>query len=465
MPLTIERVEALAPDQGSLAAARKLFKLTIWPTLAEGEGLVWGECQGSGATPYRVVASESDAGYKCTCPSRKFPCKHVLALMWMRAEGKTAFVHAAVPDWMKDWLSRRRGAGKEERDTSTKARASIHLAELAEAPPRPDPQAEARSAAARERSRIEREAAVLAGLEQLDTWLADQVERGMVSFISQCTQACRTIAQRLVDAKAPGLASRLDALPSLLFTMPEARRHYAAVRELGQIHLISQAYRRAGKLDESLVADARQTVGWPVTREALLSDTGAPRVRATWRVVGVVIESQPDRLRRVETWLWSEGAPQPAVLIDFVPVSTGAAASGYVVGDRLDAELVFYRSSVQLRAQIAAAPKGAQACTDPLPAARQTLDQSYSDYEHALARLPWLGTFPLRFRNASVRRKEESLFLCDIERGIALPLHSSQQTHALPLTSAGLADGIGLWNGYELMLTWADTGLGRWTRT
>src|SRR6201996_4637985 len=109
MALTLERIEALAPDQPSLLAARKLLKPSSWPTLGEDNGLVWGECQGSGSTPYRVVVSELDGGYKCTCPSRKFPCKHSLALMWMRAEGRVAFTPASVPEWIKDWLGRRRG--------------------------------------------------------------------------------------------------------------------------------------------------------------------------------------------------------------------------------------------------------------------------------------------------------------------------------------------------------------------
>src|SRR5580658_762708 len=105
MSLSLEKVEALAPDQSSLDAARKLLKASSWPLVASnGSGLVWGECQGSGATPYRVVVSESDAGYKCTCPSRKFPCKHSLALMWMRVEKPTTFTPATVPDWVKDWL-------------------------------------------------------------------------------------------------------------------------------------------------------------------------------------------------------------------------------------------------------------------------------------------------------------------------------------------------------------------------
>src|SRR5262252_296146 len=131
MPLTFERIEGLAPDQASLAAARKLLKPSSWPTLAESEGLVWGECQGSGATPYRVIISEADAGYKCTCPSRKFPCKHALALMWLRAEGKTTFGSAAPPNWVLDWLSRRRGPSANT-GTTEGAKASIVAALTAE---------------------------------------------------------------------------------------------------------------------------------------------------------------------------------------------------------------------------------------------------------------------------------------------------------------------------------------------
>jgi hypothetical protein len=105
----------------------------------------------------------------------------------------------------------------------------------------------------------------MAGLEDLDTWLSDQVQNGMASFVAQTAQACRTIAQRLVDAKAPGLAGWLDALPTRLFTLPGPARPSAAIRELAQVNLISQAYRRASELPELLAADARQAVGWSVT--------------------------------------------------------------------------------------------------------------------------------------------------------------------------------------------------------
>ena len=71
-----------------------------------------------------------------------------------------------------------------------------------------DPKAEARAAAARERNRREREAAILAGLDELDIWLSDQVERGVAALVAQSGHACKLIAQRLVDAKASGLATR-----------------------------------------------------------------------------------------------------------------------------------------------------------------------------------------------------------------------------------------------------------------
>lgn len=472
MSFTLERIEALAPDQASLAAARKLLKPSSWPTLAEEEGLIWGECQGSGATPYRVVVKEADAGYKCTCPSRKFPCKHTLALMWMRADKSVAFVPATVPDWVKDWLSRRRGtptaATKTEDGAKPESRPSIRLTDMPEAGAEADPKSEQRAAAARERNRLDREAAVLAGLEDLDTWLSDQVQHGMANFVAQTAQACRTIAQRLVDAKASGLAGRLDALSARLFTLPGPMRPSAAIRELGQVHLISQAYRRASQLPELLAADAKQAVGWSVTREALLSDTEAVRVSAKWRIFAVLSEAQPDRLRRVETWLWREndedGMPRCAVLIDFIPIS-GATAAGYLVGDRIEAELSYYRSTIPLRAQIAALKRGAEQIDTPLALPNESLNNSYTKYERALAVLPWLGTFPLSFRSARIRRSGEQLYLHDDESGLSLPLHSSQASHALPLASVGLIDGIGLWNGYEFALAWAETRLGRWLRS
>ena len=84
-------IEAAAPDQASLSAAIKLLKPALWSGLsgsADGK-LIWGDCQGSGANPYRLAVDLDNVGSKCTCPSRRFPCKHALALMVMQSRGQT----------------------------------------------------------------------------------------------------------------------------------------------------------------------------------------------------------------------------------------------------------------------------------------------------------------------------------------------------------------------------------------
>lgn len=473
MALSLQNVEALAPDQSSLDAARKLLKHSSWPTLAsDGASLVWGECQGSGSTPYRVVVSEIDAGYKCTCPSRKFPCKHSLALMWLRADGKLSFAPAQVPTWVSDWVSRRRGPSSVSSQTEITPKASI-LATTSPAPEdQPDPKAEARADAARERNRIDREASIMAGLDDLDLWISDQLERGLAGFAAQSAQACRLIAQRLVDAKASGLATRMESLPARLFSLPEAVRPAAAIEELGLAHLLSAAYRRqneaADALPSGLKADVRQAIGWSLTREALLADPDAPRAKATWRIVAVRSEVQPDRLRRLETWLWRETSQQAlqfAVLIDFVPVATGAASSGFSVGDRVQAELVFYPSALPLRAQIAQSLSGAVSSDDSLELPDQDLSEAYRSYEQAMLAQPWLDVWPMCIRSARLRRHGSQLFLCNSDETaapVALPLSPAQSSIAAPLLGLPTLDSIGLWDGHFLSLCWAQTSLGRW---
>jgi SWIM zinc finger len=468
MVLSLAKIEALAPDQAALDAARKLLKPVAWPTLAcDDAGLVWGEAQGSGATPYRVVVSEIDAGYKCTCPSRKFPCKHSLALMWMRAEGKASFAPGTPPRWVTDWFSRRRGPSQAApvADAAPKASIANAVSGAAEAVAS-DPKVEARAAAQRERNRQDREAAVHAGLDELDLWLSDQLDKGIAAFVANAAGACRQMAQRLVDAKASGLATRLDSLPARLFSLPEAARPRAAVVELGIFHLIAEAYRRQDALDRALREDVRQMVGWIQTREAVLADPDAVRAAGRWYVMANRAEVQPDKLRRLETWLWREGegdGPRFALLLDFVPVTAGAASAGFMIGETFEAELVFYASPIPLRALIAAqaSPSGSGPAMPVLPAAG--LAETWQAYKQALGARPWLGDWPFLFKGARVRRNGEALFLTDpADPSLALPISTDQAVDALPLAEAGPMDGVGLWDGWRLRLTQAESALGRW---
>jgi len=466
--ISLEKIEAIAPDQASLVAARKLVKPTGWSGLScDDTGLVWGECQGSGSSPYRVVISETDASYKCTCPSRKFPCKHNLAMMWMRAEGKTPFQAAQTPEWVEDWVRRRRPSSTRPTADDEEASKPKNLsAATAQPSEEVDPKAEARAAAARNRSRLEREEAVLAGLDDLDRWLVDQVDAGLAVFPQHAGKSCRAIAQRLVDAKAPGLASALDNLPNQIYGLPEHLRATVALEQLGRLHVLAEAYRRQDVLSAELRADARREIGWTQSRESLLSEERALCVSGSWRVVGTVSEVQPDRLRRLETWLWNEGAvdgPRTAVLIDFVPVASGQTRGAYRTGERVGAALVFYPSARPLRALVREITSPAQDCDAPLESPGADLAGAMAGYEAALCTVPWISIWPLMFGNGRLRRDGEKVFLCHADDdGIALPVLPSQATIAAPLLAIGAIDGFGLWDGYSLRLCFAQTPLGQW---
>lgn len=471
MALTLDKIESLAPDQASLAAARKLLKTSSWPGLfTNSAGLVWGECQGSGSTPYRVAVETEDLGYKCTCPSRKFPCKHSLALMWMQAEGKTAFMQASPPDWVNDWLRKRRPSGgmraQNAEGEAEKQEPKSIVAALAVDEAVVDPKAEARATAARERNRRDREESILAGLDDLETWLADQLESGLSGFAAQARKNCVTLVQRLVDAKAPGLASRLEALPGRLLAMPEVRRASASVAQLGQFNLIAQAYRRQDSLPADLRESARRAVGWVQTRNELLDDPQAMRVSGNWRVAAVLSEVQPDRLRRLETWLLREAPEEPAasaLLIDFVPVSTGSARSPYSVGERLKGTLAYYTSPAPLRAQIAVTDSPAAATSDPIAFPKQSLVEALDAYDRALAAEPWLDRWPLGFSNCCLRESGKRLWILSLDDdAAAVPVAEGLTTVAAPLACVDCFDGFGIWNGTELELTTAETALGRW---
>jgi hypothetical protein len=466
--ISLEKIEAIAPDQASLVAARKLVKPNGWSGLScDDVGLVWGECQGSGSSPYRVVISEIDAGYKCTCPSRKFPCKHNLALMWMRAEGKIPFQAAQTPEWVQDWLRRRRPSGTRPGADEEEAPKLKNLSgATAQQTEEVDPKTEARAAAARDRSRREREEAVLGGLDDLDRWLVDQVDAGLAVFPQAAGKSCRAIAQRLVDAKAPGLASALDTLPNRIYGLTEHLRATVALEQLGRLHLLAEAYRRQEVLNAELRADARREIGWTQSRESLLSEEGALCVTGSWRVVGTVSEVQPDRLRRLETWLWNEApvdGPRTAVLIDFVPVASGQTRGAYRTGERLGATLVFYPSARPLRALIKEIISPAQDFDTPMESPESDLAGAMAEYEAALGAVPWISIWPLRFRDGRVRRNGERIFLCSADDdAVALPLLPSQAVTAAPLLAMERIDGFGLWDGYALRLSFAQTPLGPW---
>ena len=166
--LTREAVLALAPDEASAKAARGLISPAKWPLLGHDAQAAWGECQGSGSKPYQTQVDLSGPVFKCSCPSRKFPCKHGLALLLMRAQEPQRFsTTGAPPAWVSAWLDGRRERAEKQAQKDVQKQEQRQAAAAAgedAAPPAASPDATARQA--KRWQRIE------AGLQELSCWLA-----------------------------------------------------------------------------------------------------------------------------------------------------------------------------------------------------------------------------------------------------------------------------------------------------
>jgi hypothetical protein len=452
--LNLSVVQALAPDQGVLDSAGKLLPPKHWVRSGHdgAHAVVWGECQGSGANPYLVVADVDDHGYKCTCPSRKFPCKHVIGLMWRYVESPQQFQPLESPPWVIEWLGRRRrgnaaapadgGAGK----SIARARATEPVEEA--------PSAEAIEKLERQaaRRKADAEAGVRAVLSDLDQWLRDQLRGGVAVFLDDATARCRRIAARLVDAKCAVLASRVDELPARLFALPRELRAEAALHEFGQWIALCRAW--SANPDD---ADARGAVMQSPTREAVLGDPAAPRVRSTWEVVGLRTETRRDGLVSQATWLLDLGVEVPrfALLQDYFPASAGRRTAAFSPGQRLSAALAFFPGRSPLRAVVADGGGGA----DGAPAARwRAPDDPLSVHRAHLAMLPWAHLTPLLLGPGALRvdGRDEGWWVG--AQGTALRVRRPDGDAVWRGTALGGA--VALWDGFQATLLRLDTPLG-----
>jgi hypothetical protein len=364
---SIQRVEQLATDSAAFKAAQGTAKPAKWRNLGRDDRLVWGECQGSGSTPYQVRVDLIDVTYKCSCPSRKLPCKHTLGLLLMVAGG-TKIDTAAPPEFVAEWSANRarRAEAKQARETKEAAA------------PAPDPAAKARRAE-------KRETRVVSGLDQLEVWLADIIGQGLAVTRAQGPAFWSQMASRLVDAQAPGLARRVRDLGEL--AMASQQWQDELLGGLARLQLLIDGYRGIDRLPPELAAEVRSIVGWTQEQEALRARAGT---RDRWQVIARR-QTDDETLKTQFTWLHGATSNAFALVLEFA-VGAQPLPATYSVGQVIDAELVFFDGCPPIRAlekeRFSVEPRQ---LTLPTPRDIATLQTEYSQ---RLATNPWFERMP-----------------------------------------------------------------------
>ncbi len=362
MSLTLETIQTLAPDQASYDAAKKLLKPTKWSAYggAVSLNLIWANCQGSGSNPYYTVVDVGDHGYKCTCPSRKFPCKHALALMLMYVNDASQFTDTAPPTWVSDWLGRRRKTSKTEAvDDNKKTKPTISDTPIIDKEltlsPKELVKKQATQAKRAEKLKAETDSAILAGLMEFEQWLQDQLRMGLGAFIDNASSKCRQISARLNDAKASSFASRIDEIPAKLASCPKSEQMHLLVQEFERLVLLSQAFQL--NPDDP---DARRAIAISESKDKILENTDTLKCTGVWQNIGEISEVRKDGLISYATWLVhladtneiannEKSTPPFALLLDYQHPSAGKRPTGVGFGNYLIGELCFYPSRMPLR--------------------------------------------------------------------------------------------------------------------
>lgn len=395
---TSDKVLSLAPDAASASAGQSLATARKWSNLGASERAVWGMCQGSGKEPYQTRIDLGEPAFKCSCPSRKFPCKHGIALLLMFSKDEKSFRKDAEPGWVSDWLATR--AEKAEKKTE-KAKAER------EKPV--DEAAQAKRAAKREER-------VMGGVAECRTWLDDLVRRGLAAAKGDSPAEWERVAARMVDAQAPGLAGFVRRVAALLNS--GEGWDVRTLDVLGRLHLVLEAATKLDALPAELAVDVRTVLGYPQSKDDVLAGEG---VADCWCVLGQVFEEE-ERLIARRTWLRGQRSGAWASILEFAPLAGPGAKfdTSLIPGTAFEGELAYYPSRQPLRALV---KSGGDAPAPPTDPRAESIALSLRAYAEGLGKNPWLLHWPMMIDRARIQRCNSGWVMSD-GRGDVLPVRS-----------------------------------------
>ncbi|WP_338782620.1 SWIM zinc finger family protein [Streptomyces sp. DG1A-41] len=393
---TADQVLALAPDAASRKAGSKLGAAGPWSEAGSSdEGTVWGLCKGSGSKPYQTVVDIADASgpaYKCSCPSRKFPCKHALGLLLLWAGGDAAVPTGEAPEWAGQWIAgrRKRAEGKKAGDSSGSPSGSA------------DPEAARRRA----ERRAER---VTAGAVELEQRLADLLRTGLATAEQSGYGLWEETAARMVDAQAQGLAGRVRELGAIPSTGPGWP--VRLLEECALLHLLGQGWLRRERLPDALAATVRSRIGLPASADG-------PPVRDRWLVLAQY-DTADTRLTTRRVWLHGADSDRTVLLLSYGAAGR-APELALPVGLVLEAEVSAYPGAGQPRVALG------EQFAPPAPTAIRpqgvTTSQAAARYGDALRDDPWVESVPVTLDRVVPSPDGDSWQLADADEDAALPL-------------------------------------------
>jgi len=397
MDFTVEQITALAPDDSSVKAARKLLGPAKWRILQFNDEAIWGECKGSGKKPYLVRVDIQGPAFKCSCPSRKFPCKHSLALLFLLNSSRKQFTETDAPAWVAEWLESRRKRSEKKARRAEKAAKPV------------DPKA-------RKKRVDRRKENIQAGLKDLELWLLDILRQGLAALQSREPDYWNGFAARMVDAQAPGVGRIVRDMGDIC-SRGEPNWPARLTGMMGKLYLLAQGFSRFDALSPELQADLRTAVGWACSSEEVLERSDV--LHDNFFVEGASL-TDSEKIREQRIWLRGRKSGRSALLLNFAYGSQPLEVSVQSGAD-IEAEVAFFPGSEPQRViekkRIATRNNG-----ESVPGF-ETINRAAEAIAAVCSKNPWINRLPVRLDNVVPIERDNRSGFAD-KHNKWLPVHS-----------------------------------------
>ena len=184
MKLSEQWIISQAPNSSAVQNGKKLSQKGSFFNLSKlnDDTLFWADCAGSGKNPYHTSVDfidETSPVFRCSCPSRQFPCKHAIGLTFEILQEKE-FKVAEIPNDLAEKRSKQaaRKAKKEQ---------SLSNGENTEKMPK-------KTNNAAKAKKIKKQ---LEGLDKAEQLIIDLLSHGVGTLAGTSTKTYQTLAKDL----------------------------------------------------------------------------------------------------------------------------------------------------------------------------------------------------------------------------------------------------------------------------
>ncbi len=441
MHWSTEQILALAPDPNTSKRGQGLASSKKWIAIETDGRALWGMCKSSGTAHYRTFVDLKGPAFKCSCPSRKFPCKHSIGLLLYATSNADGIkVAGERPEEVDDWIDKRDSKQSKPENQKEKTPEEIQKAE-----------------ARKLKNFNDRLQLMENGIRDMENWLEDIIRTGFAAVDgsgAEMTSSAlkfkkdtgpelwRNISMRMVDSKLSGIARKIRELA--LIHNVGADWPSRMLEELSDLYLLSKGFGKRERLSEELRKELMRILGVNTSKDELLNQQGIPD---EWMVVGQFQSNNIDNAAVRRTWFMGRNTGKFALVLEYDYNNQGFPFH-WPKGRIFNGEIIYYPSITPLRAImreqsiIKDVVDGWKGCA--------SLSDALRNYADVLAVNPWIKDYPMALTSVIPIMKGRTLYFVDKDgQGVPLLKKELSDWKIMALGAGNSIDAFGEWTGTE----------------